>query len=84
MLLAACVCADFYEILPKDPKTGSLKLLSATSYMTQKVEAGGAGASLPAEGCIEVNAGGFEAFVVSSSLRLVTGHCGPVTPTKRE
>ena len=32
MLLAACVCADFYEILPKDPKTGSLKLLSATSY----------------------------------------------------
>ena len=32
MLLAACVCADFYEILPKDPKTGSLKLLSATSH----------------------------------------------------
>ena len=31
MLLAVCVCADFYEILPKDPKTGSLKLLSATS-----------------------------------------------------
>ena len=31
MLLAACVCADFYEILPEDPKTGSLKLLSATS-----------------------------------------------------
>ena len=35
MLLAACVCADFYEILPKDPKTGSLKLLSATSYDTR-------------------------------------------------
>ena len=32
MLQAACVCADFYEILPKDPKTGSLMLLSATSY----------------------------------------------------
>ena len=34
MLLAACVCADFYETLPKDPKTGSLKLLlSATSHL---------------------------------------------------
>ena len=36
MLLAACVCADYYEILPKDPKTGSLKLLSATSCLVRR------------------------------------------------